>query len=151
MGKKSAKENKEIMQQLAVAQQMVESNLVNLERQLYALEDNYLVSTKATGNVITGWDALVNKNVVTGSLKKNPNQPTTVSIRNEDRIFSNSSTTTIQSLNAIYKPVQTTSSSSSSKKKTKREQDEDDEDEEINIVDDEKPITKKPAKKKRKR
>ncbi|KYR01919.1 hypothetical protein DLAC_00708 [Tieghemostelium lacteum] len=59
----------------------IDSKLISLEKQIYALEGRYLEETHHIGNVIRGWDSYISGS---GALKK-------LRWRESDRLFSNSS------------------------------------------------------------
>jgi len=70
----------------------IESKLINMERQIFNLEENYLAETSNCGNLVKGWDSyLSNKMPITTKRTK---------VRDIDRIFSLSSTTSFKNNNS---------------------------------------------------
>jgi len=69
----------------------IESKLASLERQIYALEGNYLEDTHHLGNIIRGWDGYLSSR--SGALKK-------MKFKDSDRWFSMSSVTSLKNLDS---------------------------------------------------
>lgn len=76
------------IQKLLEKKHSLEEKLINLEKQIYALETSYLLDTKQIGNIVTGWDNYLSARG--GALKK----PT--KLKDSDRLFSLSSVTSFK-------------------------------------------------------
>lgn len=70
----------------------IDEQLANLEEQIYKLETSYLEDTSGAGNIIRGFDNWV-KGVVIGNDRRADDRKGRTRVRDEDRIFSNSSIT----------------------------------------------------------
>eukprot|EP01129_Flabellula_baltica_P004116 TRINITY_DN1405_c0_g1_i1.p2 TRINITY_DN1405_c0_g1~~TRINITY_DN1405_c0_g1_i1.p2 ORF type:complete len:106 (+),score=25.23 TRINITY_DN1405_c0_g1_i1:613-930(+) len=69
-------------------QSLLQQELEKIERQIFALETSYIESTESFGNIINGWDIhAINSKAVT--MKQSRKRK----VKNEDRIFSASSST----------------------------------------------------------
>eukprot|EP01128_Nolandella_sp_AFSM9_P012837 TRINITY_DN9672_c0_g1_i1.p1 TRINITY_DN9672_c0_g1~~TRINITY_DN9672_c0_g1_i1.p1 ORF type:complete len:113 (-),score=25.81 TRINITY_DN9672_c0_g1_i1:174-512(-) len=67
----------------------IHGELKKLEQQIYALETNYLESTSQAGNLVRGWGDLLTTNQKNQKKKR-------VTVADEDRIFSLSSSTSME-------------------------------------------------------
>lgn len=76
----------------------IDEQLATLEEQIYKLESNYLEDTSGAGNIVRGFDNWV-KGVVIGTDNRrgDDRKGARTRVRDEDRIFSNSSMTWIRS------------------------------------------------------
>ncbi|PSK60135.1 chromatin modification-related protein EAF6 [Elsinoe australis] len=74
----------------------LDEQLAALEENIYKLETNYLEDTSGAGNIVRGFDNWV-KGVVVGNDRRGDDRKTRARVREEDRIFSNSSMTWIRS------------------------------------------------------
>jgi hypothetical protein len=63
---------------------------------VYQLETKYLVTTQKIGNIVRGWDALIKTQIMEMNGKSSENYKS-LKVRDEDRIFSSSSTTSTAS------------------------------------------------------
>jgi len=71
----------------------IESKLINMERQIFNLEENYLAETSNCGNLVKGWDSYLSNRTPTITTKR-------TKVRDIDRIFSLSSTTSFKNNNS---------------------------------------------------
>ncbi|KAF2221753.1 histone acetyltransferase subunit NuA4-domain-containing protein [Elsinoe ampelina] len=74
----------------------LDEQLASLEEHIYKLETNYLEDTSGAGNIVRGFDNWV-KGVVVGNDRRGDDRKARARVREEDRIFSNSSMTWIRS------------------------------------------------------
>eukprot|EP01099_Mayorella_cantabrigiensis_P002752 TRINITY_DN2217_c0_g1_i1.p1 TRINITY_DN2217_c0_g1~~TRINITY_DN2217_c0_g1_i1.p1 ORF type:complete len:114 (-),score=37.17 TRINITY_DN2217_c0_g1_i1:110-415(-) len=72
----------------------IEENLKNLEKQIYALETNYLEDTQHVGNLLRGWDGYLSSRG-SGALTQKRKQ-----FKDSDRLFSLSSATSSKNVAA---------------------------------------------------
>ncbi|KAF2157278.1 NuA4-domain-containing protein [Myriangium duriaei CBS 260.36] len=77
----------------------IDEQLATLEEQIYKLETNYLEDTTGAGNIVRGFDNWV-KGVVIGNDRRGDDRKGRTRVRDDDRIFSNSSMTWIKSQEA---------------------------------------------------
>lgn len=68
----------------------IDEQLTALEEHIYKLETNYLEDTNGAGNIVRGFDNWV-KGVVVGNERRADDRKARARVRDEDRIFSNSS------------------------------------------------------------
>ena len=74
----------------------VQEEIVRSEKSVYQLETKYLVTTQKIGNIVRGWDALIKTQIMEMNGKSSENY-TSLKVRDEDRIFSSSSTSSAAS------------------------------------------------------
>ena len=73
----------------------IDEQLAALEENIYKLETSYLEDTSGAGNIVRGFDNWV-KGVVIGNDRRGDDRKARTRVRDEDRIFSNSSMTWIK-------------------------------------------------------
>ncbi|PNS20158.1 hypothetical protein CAC42_5608 [Sphaceloma murrayae] len=74
----------------------IDEQLAALEENIYKLETSYLEDTSGAGNIVRGFDNWV-KGVVVGNDRRGDDRKARTRVREEDRIFSNSSVTWLRS------------------------------------------------------
>eukprot|EP00127_Corallochytrium_limacisporum_P004326 Clim_evm9s158 gene=Clim_evmTU9s158 len=85
----NAQELRRDLNEALVRKKTLDASVVHFERQIYALETAYLEETNMYGNVVRGWTDYLHKGHPMDIHRK---------IRASERIFSNSSATTVASL-----------------------------------------------------
>lgn len=101
MGKDSFADVKSELAELVKRRSMIANTLISLERQIYVLEGSYLADTQLYGNIIRGWDMLVMPKPGITKNSSNQGDKRKRKFKAAERIFSNSSITSVVSVSGV--------------------------------------------------